>query len=81
MNKVRQWIKNILIKLSSKNLKGRICDAKKFEFETDVLELLKKYDLICKDSKSYAIQEIEIKCKVEELPSIKIKSFIIDKRK
>jgi hypothetical protein len=47
----------------------------KVEFERDILNLLKKYKMWT-DNGKVAIKNIEIKCNSEDLPEIKIESFI-----
>lgn len=51
----------------------------KQEVEQDVINLLKKYDIIPNDT--VAIKHVEIVCDVEDMPIVKLEGIVVDRKK
>lgn len=77
INKFRLWkynlVKRLLEKFGTVSIQKQIGNDKKTEFELDLLELIKKYDVI---GSKHKIQRIEVIVDVLKVPEVNVKTYI-----
>jgi len=81
-NKMRKIINKIVFGVKimlTRRLAVDVSEDKKYKFEKDIINLLKKYDLYSK--KVSALQNVKIIVDVNEIPKVNMSYLIIDRLK
>lgn len=76
--KLFNMIKYIVKLVQVRKIGMKIPRDNRYEFERDLLVLLKKYNIY---NKKMSIQTLEIKASVDEIPTIKMETIILPKSK